>query len=204
VQAGHLEGVVSPGEIGHYVYCPRSWAVIATERLWSDNFHTAAGHLAHRRVEEGKGQAGPSIFGVRVWSDEFELYGVADRVDLTDEGPRPVEYKSARRVQIDHRTQLAAQAICLEEMFGVSVDEGAVWLAKTRRLIPVRIASDEKDLALRTADSIRACRNEGSLPAPVNDERCSECSLKVYCLPAVVADHRRIKNLHASLFKPPL
>ncbi|HTW10354.1 MAG TPA: CRISPR-associated protein Cas4 [Acidimicrobiales bacterium] len=193
---------VSPGEVGHFVYCPRSWAIIATERLWSDNRHTAAGHVAHARVDEDS-NGHDSLFHVTVWSDQAELYGVADRVDLAPSGPLPVEYKSARHVQPDHRAQLSAQAICLEEMFGVEVVTGAIWLTKARRKVPVVLSDIEKREARNAAAEIRSARSSPRLPAPVNDRRCADCSLKVHCLPEVVADRRRLSNLHASLFVPP-
>lgn len=194
---------VSPGEIGHFVYCPRSWAVIATERLWADNYHTAVGNVAHDRVEGGDEDDGASLFRLALWSDKLGLYGMADRVDFGHSGPRPVEYKSARRVQPDHRAQLAAQALCLEAMFGQPVPEGSIWLTKVRRLVEVPITDADRATVLEVAAAIRSSRESPTLPPPVNDGRCRECSLNLHCLPGVVADRRRISNLHASLFMPP-
>jgi len=190
---------VSPGEIGHFVYCPRSWAVIATERLWAENWHTAKGNVTHARVDEAGGDS-HTLYHVTVWSDRDGLYGTADSIEITPFGPLPVEYKSARRVQPDHTAQLAAQALCLEEMFGVEVTLGAIWLAKVRRKMMVTLRSSDKDMAREAANGVRAARQSTSLPEAVNDRRCIDCSLQVNCLPAVVADRRRVSNLHASLF----
>lgn len=194
---------VSPGEIGHYVYCPRSWALIAVERLWSDNRFTADGHVLHLRADQGGAQRADQHFHVTVWSDRHGLFGVADRVDLTPQGPIPVEYKSARRLQDDHRAQLAAQALCLEEMFGVRVDQGAVWLGKTRRRQAVELTAADKEVAQGAAEGIREARSASKLPRPVNDRRCGDCSLAVHCMPDAVADRRRAANLYASLFLSP-
>lgn len=194
--------VVSPGEIGHFVYCPRSWAIISAERLWSDNVHTAAGQVAHTRID-GAESRGQFLYHVTVWSDKEGLYGVADSVEMSPTGPVPVEYKSAKQARPDHIAQLAAQALCLEEMYGTPVPRGAIWLSKVRRKVPVLISPRDKQTARDAAGALRGARLSSAMPAPVADQRCTECSLHWHCLPKVVAERRRASNLHASLFVPP-
>src|SRR2546429_6531251 len=46
----------------------------------------------------------------------------------------PVEYKKGKRRQFENDdAQLCAQALCLEEMFGVTVERGAVFHAASKR-----------------------------------------------------------------------
>jgi CRISPR-associated exonuclease Cas4 len=98
---------------------------------------------------------------------------------------------------------LAAQALCLEEMFGSRVTTGVLWLAKARKTVTVPLGRVEKYKSQQAAEAIRVTRATRQLPAPVDDSRCLECSLNVHCLPSVVADRRRTSNLHSSLFLPP-
>ncbi len=37
--------------IQHYVFCPRQWALIHIEQLWTDNSLTAEGSLLHENVD---------------------------------------------------------------------------------------------------------------------------------------------------------
>ncbi len=70
-----------------------------------------------------------------VHSLELGLFGVADIVNFDAAGGvRPVEYKRGRpkRNGCD-RVQLCAQALCLEEMLGVSIDRADLFYGKTRR-----------------------------------------------------------------------
>jgi CRISPR-associated exonuclease Cas4 len=57
--------------------------------------------------------------------------------------PQPIEYKRgrAKRNACD-RVQLCAQALCLEEMFKVSIAEGELFYGTNRRRTMVRFGSD--------------------------------------------------------------
>ena len=98
--------------------------------------------------------------------------------------------------------QLAAQAICLEEMFGQPVVRGVLWLHGQRRRSDVSITGALKRQVLEVAGLIRATRGEPGLPPSVFDSRCPDCSLIDECLPGLVIDHRREMALHRGLFDP--
>jgi CRISPR-associated exonuclease Cas4 len=98
--------------------------------------------------------------------------------------------------------QLAAQAICLEEMTGRTVAEGALFYASSRRRVVVAI-----DAALRTAveealRAVRAMLASETLPPPVNDSRCPACSLADICQPQALAARTEQRRLRAILFDP--
>lgn len=58
----------------------------------------------------------------------LNLTGKVDLVEFHDGIPYPVEYKSGRHKEFENDyAQLCAQAICLEEMFGVPVVRGAIF-----------------------------------------------------------------------------
>lgn len=191
----------------HWAYCPRQCGLIHLEQYFADNIHTARGQAVHHLVDE----PGYEIkAGVRVeralplWSDRLGLIGKADLVEFHPDGSIfPVEFKHGpRRVKRYDDIQLAAQAMCLEDMLDRPVPQGAIYHASSRRRRVVEITSDLRQSVLETADAIRAMLASGVLPPPVNDQRCRECSLKDACQPEVVAEHARQDALLANLFRP--
>ena len=113
----------------------------------------------------------------------------------------PVEFKhGAKRQKLHDDIQLAAQAICLEEMLNRPVPKGAIFHASGHRRREVVITPELKRLVEETADAIRAMLASGKLPPPVNDARCKECSLKAICQPEALAERARLKCLRGELF----
>jgi CRISPR-associated exonuclease Cas4 len=176
----------------HWIYCPRQCGLIHLEQAFEDNIHTARGQAVHHLVDT----AGYEMkAGVRVeralplWSDRLGLIGKADLVEFHVDGSiYPVEFKhGAKRQKLHDDLQLAAQAMCLEDMTGRAVPRGAIYHASSRRRREVAITPALRDKVIETAEAIRAMLASGVLPPPVNDGRCRECSLKDICQPEVIA-----------------
>ena len=75
-------------------------------------------------------------------SRRLGLAGVADIVEFHRAGdgetPYPVEYKRGKpKLHRADEVQLCAQALCLEEMTGRPVPEGALFYGETRRRVVV-------------------------------------------------------------------
>ncbi len=190
----------------HYSYCPRQCALIHQEQTFEDNVFTIRGHLAHERVDSG--ESGME-YGVRVeralplFSECYGLVGKADVVEFLEDGtPYPVEYKQGKRQQKLHdEVQLAAQALCLEEMTGKTVPEGAIFQHKSRRRRVVPITPVLREHTLHLITQVRALLESGAMPAPVDDSSlCQACSLAEVCQPELVGQQQRIQRLQAQLF----
>jgi CRISPR-associated exonuclease Cas4 len=176
----------------HYLYCPRQCALIHVEKVWEENRYTAEGRLLHLRADAGAAGRRGGVAqdrAVPLRSDRLGLYGVADVVELRPgpdgrEAPYPVEYKrGSPKVEDWDRAQLCAQAMCLEEMLGVVVLEGAIFYGKPRRRERVVF-----DAALRRAveghcRELHAMIEAGVTPEPAPGKRCRGCSLKDACMP---------------------
>ncbi|MCF7989167.1 MAG: CRISPR-associated protein Cas4 [Thiohalocapsa sp.] len=191
----------------HWAYCPRQCALIHQEQAFADNVHTARGNAVHRLVD----QPGYEIkAGVRIeralplWCERLALIGKADLVEFHPDGTAfPVEFKHGRRRRALHDDiQLAAQAVCLEEMLGRTVTAGAIYHASSHRRREVAITDELRDLVAETAQAIRKMLAAQVLPPPVNDARCRECSLKGICQPEIVAGHAKHSSALAQLFDP--
>jgi CRISPR-associated exonuclease Cas4 len=124
-----------------------------------------------------------------IWSDSLGLIGKADVVEFHADGHAyPVEYKHGSRhkapqIAACDDVQLAAQALCLEEMTGKPVVEGAIYYAKSkkRRVVPIGDALREATLA--TLDAVRQMLKKDEMPPPLADFHCKECSLIDICQP---------------------
>jgi CRISPR-associated exonuclease Cas4 len=191
--------------IEHYAYCPRQCALIHVEQTYDENLFTVRGRLAHKRADsdESTTEAGVRVLrGIPLWSEALGVRGRADIVEFRPEGPFPIEYKSGKHKSRPAELQLCAQGLCLEEMLGVPVTRGAIFLIGARRRVEVEL---NEELRSETKSVIRAVRGmlaEQQVPEAPNDARCPHCSLLNACLPWVVSEPARMRGLQGALFRP--
>jgi CRISPR-associated exonuclease Cas4 len=188
----------------HWSYCPRQCALIHVEQVFADNVFTARGNAAHAKVDQPRVERGGAVRverGMPLWSEQLGLVGKADVVEFDAGGtPYPVEYKHGpRRRHIHDDIQLAAQALCLEEMTGKPVPLGAIYHFRSRRRREVNIDARLRKAVAQAAAGVRALFASGLLPPPVNDARCRHCSLIDLCQPAVLTARQRYHALLTEL-----
>lgn len=172
----------------HFSFCPRQCALIHIEQAWQENLYTLRGLRVHETVNVPGDELVEDIRVERslpLWSHGLGLKGIADVVEFLPNGtPYPVEYKSgSRKVREADSIQLCAQALCLEEMLNVAVPMGAIYHYASRRRREVEL---DRALRSRTLDLIHQVRSMlamGTLPPPVTDSRCENCSLIETCMP---------------------
>ncbi len=173
----------------HLLYCERQCALIHVERLWTENFFTAAGRVLHERAHEGPTESRPGLRttrGLDLWSERLALHGQADVIEFhRDDRVIPVEYKRGKPKS--HRAdevQLCAQALCLEEMLTVTIPEGHLYYGKTRRRTTVALDADLRTLTETLADRLhQMIRSRETPPAIYEKKKCAACSLIDDCLP---------------------
>ncbi|MCK9201004.1 MAG: CRISPR-associated protein Cas4 [Gallionella sp.] len=190
----------------HWSYCPRQCALIHLEQAFDENVHTMRGNAAHERVDDPGFESFEGVRSERalpVWSDRLGLVGKCDVVEFHPDGRiYPIEYKHGKkRQQMHDDLQLAAQAMCLEEMFGKPVAQGAIYHHTSRRRREVAITPELRRLVEDTVAAIRGMLASGKLPPPANDARCKECSLNDICQPQAMASREGQKALAADLFE---
>ena len=183
----------------HWLFCPRQYALIYVERIWTENRFTAEGRALHERVDKGQPETrlGVRILrSVEVCSAQHGLYGVVDVVELHQGRPYPVEYKRGRpKTHRADEVQLCAQTLCLEEMFQTTIPEGAIFYGTTRRRNVVAFDDDLRALTLDVAAQVRDCRDTARLPPPKYDPaRCNHCSLLQDCRPRQFRAGRRVQH----------
>jgi CRISPR-associated exonuclease Cas4 len=191
--------------IEHYSYCPRQCALIHVEHTYDENVYTLRGKLAHERVDSGDNRPNrgiPTERGIPLWSERYGLRGKADVVEWHNGVPFPVEYKVGRRKGTHPDVQLCAQALCLEEMLGVAVPQGAIYYAATRKRHTITFDASLRARTLELVRAIQAMLVAQQLPDAPNDKRCAHCSLLTSCMPAVVSNGARLRRMQRDLFQP--
>ena len=180
----------------HYVYCPRQCALIHVEQVWDENLYTLRGQRVHDKVDIPDSEISEGIRVERalpLWSHHLGLRGIADVVEFSLDGtPYPVEYKSgSKKPRTADDVQLCSQAICLEEMFDRPVPKGAIFHHASKRRREVFFTPELRSLVAETAANVRQLLKTTTMPAPVADSRCPDCSLIEACLPYAIKGFRQ-------------
>ena len=168
------------------------------EQHWAEDVATAEGRLLHERVDAGHGTTRPGVRvarGIALRSLALGVSGRADVVEFVGKPPRavPVEYKRGKpKPHRADEVQLCAQAICLEEMLGQAVPEGALFYGQTRRRVTVLFDAVLRSLTAEIAAAARANIIAGRTPPPVPMPGCRACSLNAVCQPDRLARPPRV------------
>ena len=187
--------------IQHFKFCRRQWALIHIEQQWADNVHTVIGELMHKRVHDPYlREKRKDIVIARALPVSSRAMGVSGECDVVefhrcDDGIRlhghrglfsvyPIEYKKGRsKLTEEDKLQLAAQAMCLEEMFSTEVPEGAIFYGESRRREIVDITSDLRTEVEKMFEEMHQYYNRHYSPKVKYSKSCNACSLKDICLP---------------------
>lgn len=190
--------------IQHYMFCPRQWALIHIEQQWADNKLTTEGNILHKNVDNPfyRQKNGDTITlrSVHIASKRLGLYGITDAVELvpSDEEkdairhpryagwwkPYPVEYKRGRS-KPDERdeVQLAAQVICLEEMYDIQIPYAALYYDEVKHREIIAITDHLRQLTEHCAQEMHSIFSSGTMPKANQQKHCRSCSLKDLCMP---------------------
>lgn len=187
--------------IQHFKFCRRQWALIHVEQQWEENVHTVIGELMHKKAHDPylteKRKDTIIVRALPVVSKEMGITGECDVVEFRrcEDGIRlhghrglysiyPVEYKKGKpKTDEKDQLQLAAQAMCLEEMFSTKIKEGALFYGETKRREIIHITDE---LRLEVRDMFQEMHHYFSrhyTPKVKTSKSCSSCSLKEICLP---------------------
>jgi CRISPR-associated exonuclease Cas4 len=191
----------------HWLYCPRQCGLIHLEQMWAENNFTAQGQVLHHKAHEG---ADESKAGVRITrslpvrSFTLGISGQCDIVEFHGDGRVvPVEYKRGKPKS--HRAdevQLCAQAMCLEEMLGVTITSGCLFYGENRRRTVVQLDAPLRQLVTDTAATLHAMIDSRETPlAEYDSRRCDACSLIDLCQPKSMRFKRGAQAWFSSALK---
>ena len=176
--------------VNQYAYCPhRCWRMFCAGEF-TDNQYTIEGTGLHDRVHtvgEGHREETWQVRAIWLKSERYKLIGKSDLIESTDGQIYPVEYKRGRRGEWDNdELQVCAQALCLEEMSGKTINQGYIYYAHSHQRQPVEMTLALRESTLATIQAVTTLLNTGLVPSAVYSKRCSGCSLYTQCLPQAV------------------
>lgn len=183
------EKLIPLSALQHYAFCPRQCALIHNEQVWAENFLTAQGQQLHTRVDSGEPETRKGVRferGVQVAAHSLGLIGKMDLLEKNLETGEliPVEYKRGKPKPTDlDEIQLCAQALCLEEMTGKRIKEGALWYHQTRHRHPIEINDQLRQRTLEVIKIVAQLFVSGKTPPAKYEKKCNACSLFDLCNP---------------------
>lgn len=218
--------------INQYLFCPRRAALIHVEGIFKDNQHTLRGDLVHEHADLAGYEVVNGVTLLRalpVWSARLGLSGKCDIVEVEATSSsnlrsqisnlksgglsalRPVEFKLGKRRKWENDdAQLCAQALCLEEMFGVAIPRGAIFHADSKRRREVEFTSELRAATEQAVHGLHELLRKPEISAPASPvprlppavfkPACEECSLFDICQPRAVASPERIDRLTRQLY----
>jgi CRISPR-associated exonuclease Cas4 len=217
-------GVTDPlplSALNDFLFCPRRAWLKFVEGLRGENEHTIIGDLAHEHVDFPgfEQRAGWTLLrALPVFSDRLGLSGKADLVevrfgksqisDLKSKMPcvaaaRPVEYKKGPKRRFDNdEVQLCAQALCMEEMFGLTVEAGAIFYVQSQRRLNVPFDAALRALTLRAISDLKSLISNPAIPPAELKPQCEGCSLHEVCLPELARSASAWRSAEGRLFMP--
>lgn len=96
----------------------------------------------------------------------------------------PVEYKKGKpKISEEDKLQLTAQAMCLEEMFSTTIEEGAIFYGETRRREEVIFTKELREEVEKMLKEMHQYYERGYTPKVRKNKTCNSCSLKDICIP---------------------
>ena len=187
------EELIPISALSQYTYCPRRAGLIFVERQWADNVFTVQGRHVHERAHQPsktKAENRCVVRGLYLSSARLGLFGVADVVEFPAEDPISdvtiVEYKRGKltaRRKLEYEVQLCAQAVCLEETLGLSLQRGCLFFALSHRRVEVEFTADLRQTVESAAQSMHELIRAAAVPPPQLGRKCRGCSLRNLCLP---------------------
>jgi CRISPR-associated exonuclease Cas4 len=180
-------------DLKQWFYCPRVpyWSHLAPpgRRLPWKVTHGAEQHAELERLEARRTlrayglHEGERRFRVRLFSERWQLSGMLDALVTTATERVPVEYKDTLGgLRRNHRLQLAAYALLLEETPGPPVYRGLMFSIPEGRARSVRLDGALQKEVLEALTQLRRHMLSEQLPPPADSwARCRDCEYFLLC-----------------------
>lgn len=190
--------------IQHFQFCKRQWALIHIEQQWEENVRTIEGEHLHRNADQPftREKRGDKLIvrAMPVKSESLKITGVCDVVEFVrnDHGvaingaegkyiPYPIEYKRGKPKASDEDIlQVAAQAICLEEMLLCEIDMGYMFYGEIKHRVEVPLTPAIKNKVKLIIAEMQDYYQRRYTPKVNTGSFCQSCSLQNICLPELM------------------
>ena len=196
-ECSELQELVPVRMLTQFSYCQRLGYLEWVQGEWDTNLETKEGTFGHRNVDKNnKKEFHPDdeiqetihAQSVMLSAEAEGLIGKIDLLQIEKSNAVPVEYKRGKvpnnpeSSYLDHRVQLAAQALILRDN-GYSCNEGVIYYIASNKRVTIPI---DDELIKTTRLLLREMRFAATagIPTPLEDsQKCPRCSLVGICLP---------------------
>ncbi len=183
-------------DLRQYEYCariPYFTHVLGLQKRRPTTYKMEEGRLEHEHVnllEERRSlrsyglTRGERYFNVSLFSPVLQITGLLDMVIVTGDEVIPVEFKNDlhNRVGANHKRQLAAYSLLLEEKWQLPVNRAFVHFIPTRQSREVSLTQETKDQLLIQLNQLRVMLEREALPdATSKVGRCTDCEFRNFC-----------------------
>lgn len=174
--------------LNQIAFCPRRFWLMYVQGEMEINAAVLEGTLRHQHAHEPGTQTddqGRTLRSVHVFSDRLRVAGVADFVEERSGALIPLEHKRGRMGKwLNDQIQLCAQAICLEEQNGSTLDYGEIYYWGSRRRKRIVFDQALREKTVEVAQQAFDLLEQGRMPYPIDHAaKCRDCSLEPICLP---------------------
>ncbi len=201
---------ISIRSIQHYMYCPHRWGLLEIDKAWAENVFVTKANLMHNRVHDPERNyisRGKKVYtSVPVYNDldEYNLYGVTDCLEMTEDksgisigGSEEkykiciVEYKPTKPKNEGYYEedlmQVFAQKICVDYVFGGDC-EAVLYYADVKKRIQLPLKENFEVYNRKLIELLKEIRTnfeQGVIPPIRKGQKCSGCSMKDLCMPSI-------------------
>ena len=176
--------------IQHFAFCRRQWALAYIEMQWQENVRTVEGKILHENahnpgLKEKRGdllivRAMP-VHSREMGKEGIPLHGKEGRYRVV-----PVEYKRGKPKEGEEDIlQVAAQALCLEEMLCCEIEYGYLYYGEVRRRHKVEFDNAIREKVKQIFAEMHKYYEQQYTPKVKISRKCNACSLKDICLPVL-------------------
>ena len=167
--------------IQHFEFCRRQWALAYIELQWQENVRTVEGKILHENAHDAslKEKRGDLLIvrAMPIHSREMGVSGECDVVELYKRGKPKAEDSDI--------LQVAAQALCLEEMLCCRIPYGYIYYGETRHRMKVEFTDEIQEKVKKTFAEMHRYYEQRYTPKVKTSKKCNACSLKDICLPVL-------------------
>jgi CRISPR-associated exonuclease Cas4 len=173
------------------------------DRAWAENYFVVKANLVHERAHSASQYTsrGKKVYtAVKVWNDDYGLFGVTDCLEEQNGQYTIVEYKPTAPksgiVREEDAMQIFAQKICVDHVLSTDCD-AEIYYADTKKRCPLPFREQYgtyMDKLRGVLEEIQSCREAGEIPPIRKGQVCSGCSMKDLCIPSENKKQSTIKN----------
>lgn len=180
-------------DLKQYSYCPR---IVFYEQclprlrprthnmdMGREEHNSEQKRAARRTLTKYEVEAGRREFNVALTSHRYHLRGLVDEVVYSESGQiTPIDHKLTNKISANHKLQLAAYALMLEESTGKAVSRGFVYLIESGKLVEVVITPSLRQQVTDLLGALFETVVQERMPTPTTVvTRCVNCEFRRFC-----------------------